>query len=290
MPKPVLSFLSLTSILLLITGCGQNVNNNRTIQMFEENLQESSQLIDLSTESILKTLEDETTLPYTMNEAIYWFPIATHVKLLSDSVYHFIENLKNLKEFDSQKTKELFEHLKKYRLDVLNTDTSIVVEFENRLPFISDVDEDFYTRYFKNSTPTTTSGMLAKFQNDIGIIKNKISAFCLRKVGYNEGYWMFSSYTAIVSQNTKTLKPGDELEIKAGMGAISRAAQPRINISGKLIEVGEEGYAIYRTKASKTPGKYTTPVVISYFNQTTGKEESRKVNIEYIVIKPCDEQ
>jgi gliding motility-associated protein GldM len=93
---------------------------------------------------------------------------------------------------------------------------------------------------------------------------------------------VFDSYAAIVGQNSNYLMPGQELEIKAGVGAFSKAAKPKIFIGGTGVEIGEEGFALYKTTAGGV-GNRTIPVKIVYFNQTTGKEEVKEVNVEYTV-------
>lgn len=79
------------------------------------------------------------------------------------------------------------------------------------------------------------------------------------------------------------------LTINAGIGTYSKAAQPKIRINGIIAPLNEEGIAIYQLKAPKKPGEYTVPVVISYFNLITGKEEIKSINIDYTVTKPCDQ-
>ena len=76
--------------------------------------------------------------------------------------------------------------------------------------------------------------------------------------------------------------PGQEIEIKAGIGAFSKAAAPTITIGGSNVAIGEEGYASYKTQAGGV-GPHSIPVRISFFNQITGKDEVREVNVEYMV-------
>ncbi len=78
------------------------------------------------------------------------------------------------------------------------------------------------------------------------------------------------------------------MEINAGIGSYSKAAAPKININNKNLNIGDEGFATYRLKVSEDPGNYKIPVKISYFNQATGLEERRIVNVEYTVAKECN--
>jgi len=88
---------------------------------------------------------------------------------------------------------------------------------------------------------------MSKFQNDVKTAENKVVTYCHTKVG--EVKVIFDTYTAIVGQNSNYLMPGQEIEIKAGVGAFSKAAQPSISIAGSSVAIGEEGYALYKGQA-----------------------------------------
>jgi gliding motility-associated protein GldM len=76
--------------------------------------------------------------------------------------------------------------------------------------------------------------------------------------------------------------PGQKLEIKAGVGAFSKAAKPTISIGGTVVPIGEEGFALKEFDAGGM-GSHSVPVTITYFNQTTGQEEKKEVKVDYVV-------
>lgn len=287
--------LSILSLALFLSACAGKSNNDEVIKSLEESLKSSTKSIQISSRANLKSLEEKTTEYVTVDRATIWFPKAKQIAKMSSDVYNYINKLKELKKIDLADAKNLFITLLKYKEDIISIDSSIWVELkEYLLPFFDsyrtseNTGNSFYARFFKNSTPFQTSGILTKFQNDIAISENIITTFCNVKVGQLDGLGFFESYSAIVGQNSTILKPGDELEIKAGIGLFSYAARPKININGTNIELGEEGYSLFKTKVQKNPGKYKIPVSISFFNQTTGKEESMRVNVEYAVAKECN--
>ena len=168
----------------------------------------------------------------------------------------------------------LNERLLKFQKDIFNTDSSIRVTFNDDLRFVTAITE------------VTGSSALTSLQNNIKIVENKVTTFCNNKVGtIGDG---FDWYTSIIGQNSKYLKPGETLEIQAGIGAFSTRGNPEIVIDGKLSKINEDGYVLYKTKTPNKPGTYSIPVHLSFVNPTTGKDESWMVNVNYTIAKPCN--
>jgi hypothetical protein len=243
----------------------------------------------------MKALEEKTQEPATMERANIWFPKTEQIAKFSTEAFIYIERLKKLEGINSEKAKELYMVLKKYREDILNVDSSIRLEFENNIPIISKSFDsttksgnEFAKKFFNNSSLAFTSAILTKFQNDIKVAENKTIAFCHNRIGSTDGEGFFDETSTIVGQSSTIVKPGDELKIMAGVGAFSRVAMPKVNINGRTVEIGEEGFALYKLRGPQKPGKYSVPVKIDYFNQTIGKQESKLITIEYTVAKECN--
>lgn len=283
--------LPLFIITLLFSACTDKSNNVEVIKALEENLKRSNNSINMSSTSIMRTLEDKTTGSATKERADYWFPKVKQVVKISSDMYSYLEELKKAEGINSEKAKELFTLLLKYKEDILSVDSEIRVEFLESFPLslaAYNTDKIFYNTLFKKSTSFLTSSILTKFQNDIAVAENKIAIFCNQKTGLINDSDLFNYYSILVGQNSSILKPGDELEIKAGIGSFSKAALPRININGKNVELGDEGYALFKVKVSQIPGKNKIPVSIKYFNIATDKEDVRIINVEYTVAKECN--
>lgn len=93
----------------------------------------------------------------------------------------------------------------------------------------------------------------------------------------------FDDYSPIINQNSTIFSPGQQLQIKAGIGAFSRTVQPEFCFNGKTIPLNEAGYSTYKERVPEQPGHYTVPVIISYFNQLTGERETATIKVEYDV-------
>jgi gliding motility-associated protein GldM len=302
-------YLVLTALLALNVS-SEILNAFRTVN---RSLESTNKQVNLSTETIMKSLQDKATEAETRERAAPWLEKATKVVTTSKGVYDYIEGLKNkiltlaggkpgdptvsFKEDNLDivtklmvkdgEGKRLLAALNKYKTDILGVDSSIKTEFEKSLnidlsnpPGRDGKTKDWEIAYF-NMVPTVAGlTILSKFQNDIKTAENKVVTYCHTKVG--EVKVIFDTYTAIVGQNSNYLMPGQEIEIKAGVGAFSKAAQPSISIGGSSVAIGEEGYALYKGQAGGV-GSHTIPVRISFFNQTTGKDDIREVNVEYTV-------
>ena len=302
-------YLVLTALLALNVS-SEILNAFKTVNRSLEN---SNKQVNLSTETIMKSLQEKTTDPQTKERAIPWLEKATAVTTASKTIYDYIEGLKtkiltlaggkpgdpsvSFKEdnldivtkmmLKDGEGKKLFAALSKYQADILKIDTSIGIEFKNT-PFVDLSNppgrdgkmKDWEIAYF-NMVPTVAGlTILSKFQNDIKTAENKVVTYCHTKVG--EVKVIFDTYTAIVGQNSNYLMPGQEIEIKAGVGAFSKQAAPQISIGGSSVAIGEEGYALYKGQAGGV-GAHSIPVRISFFNQTTGKEDVREVKVDYVV-------
>jgi gliding motility-associated protein GldM len=302
-------YLVLTALLALNVS-SEILNAFRTVN---RSLESSNKQVNLSTETIMKSLQDKTTDAQTRERAIPWYEKASKVVAISKRVYDYIEGLKN-KIFTTAggkvgdpnahwkednldivtkmmikdgEGKKLLATLKQYTSEVLGVDPAIDSAFKNSLnidlnnpPGRDGKVKDWEIAYFHMVPTIAGMTILSKFQNDIKTAENKVVTFCHTKVG--EVKVIFDTYTAIVGQNSNYLMPGQEIEIKAGVGAFSKSAQPKISIGGSAVAIGEEGYALYKGQAGGV-GSHTVPVRISFFNQTTGKDDIREVNVEYTV-------
>jgi gliding motility-associated protein GldM len=88
----------------------------------------------------------------------------------------------------------------------------------------------------------------------------------------------------LVGQSSNYVMPGQEIQITAGVGAYSKAAQPQITIGGTSQALDAEGRAVYKFNASGA-GNHTVPVNVTY-TKPDGTKESKTFNVEYTVGTP----
>jgi gliding motility-associated protein GldM len=300
-------YLVLTA-LLAINISAEILNAFKTI---DESLKKTNTAVSASSTQIFNSLTEKMTQAETAERAKVWQPKAQQVIGHAKKAYDFIENLRKeliaasssggkLKEDDQNATtrilvkggkgKELYKILEEYKKNVLGTDPSIDSAF--RTNFSVDLTapksqnskkKTWEEAYFYMSPTVGALSILSKFQNDIRTSENKVVTHCHEQVGKVE--IVFDSYAAIFGTSSNYVMPGEKFTVNAGVGAYSKASQPTISIGGASVGIGDEGFASREITAGG-PGTYSVPIRISYFNQTTGKNEVKDANIPYTVGSP----
>jgi hypothetical protein len=286
--------LPVLSLSLFFSACtGKSNNEEAIIKALEESLESSTNSINMSSTSIMKTLEEKTTEWATREKANIWFPKAELIADFARIRFTVIEKKKKKQEINDSDLNEVYQTLIEYKKEVLGRDSSLKVEFEGNFTFIKrfiylvsvDTSKSFLTLN-KSISKEYLNAVMTSLQNEITKVENKTIAYCNEKVGSTIDY--FDSYSTIIGQNSTILRAGEYLEINAGVGAFSRASQPKIIINNNLFEINENGYATYKVKVGNKQGNYKIPVNIAFMNYITGKSEEHQINVEYTVAKKCN--
>lgn len=310
-------FISLLAIIIFFSSCSDN-SGSSTLNVFratEEGLQQSVKTISQSNEVIYHSLEDRLADPKSSNYAIIWQPKALVVKSLSDTIITYIRQLKeelkdeagfsnpldrtSFKEDkiptvyhffnEHDKGKELFNHLMKYRQDILAVDTQLNNAFKNNIVVFARGfdhtrnDTGVFTKSFFNDIPVIAAcAMLSKLENNIRIIENNFILFCHNKIGclHCGGYEIV---LPVVMQSSGYVKGGEIIEITAGIGVFTGMPNPKITVNGKSIPT-EYGLTSYKLKTSLKAGEHSVPVKIEFI-KPDGTSDFYTKNIEYTVIE-----
>lgn len=124
--------------------------------------------------------------------------------------------------------------------------------------------------------------ILNKLENDILNTGTMLMEFCCNQVGYVDGRGFYEKFNAIAFLNSSYVKRGQTIEVTAGAAAFGRAANPRVSIDDREIELDNEGVALYKFKATGKPGKHIVPVKIA-FKKINGYTSSVIKKLEYII-------
>ena len=307
-------YLVLTAILAL------NVSNEviTAFKVVDKSLITSNQIIGEGNETLYKSLEAKLNDPTSAEKAKIWEPKAMQARKLSMDMFNYIEGLKlELKKAADLKIKEdgtedyrednldastrLFEtngvgkdlqqKLNAYKEAMLNIDPEIRKQFSTNFPVSTDT-KDFVTREGKSKdftqtyfhmTPTVAAlTMLSKFQNNVKNAESEIVTYCHNQIGAVKV--IYDQFAALVGQSSNYVMPGQKVEITAGVGAYSKAAQPQISINGASAPLDANGRAVYTVTASGA-GNHSVPVNVTY-TKPDGTKESKSFNVEYTVGTP----
>jgi len=217
--RPVLT-VCLVLPVILFEGCADKIKTDViAFKTLNESLTNSNNAINRENQIIIKSFEDRISQPATAGKATKWFPRAQQIKKYSDDMYVYVEGLRSeLKKeaglkanakgesfresdkpavnrlfFKKEKGKDLYEHFKRYKQDVLLVDSLIFEEFEGTLlitPGSFKPDgangQDFAKTFFDDIPAIAALTVLTAFQNNVRIAENRLLSFCHNQLtGYS---------------------------------------------------------------------------------------------------------
>jgi len=308
-----LMYLVLTALLALNVSA-EILNAFKTVN---DSLTAASSTLDKKNSNIFNSFKADLNDPSTHDRAVIWAPKANQAEALTKAMVDYIDTLQNrvavaagyiagdstsYREDDLEAAtrvmtdpgtdgKILRDKLQSYKDALLAIDPSIKAQFQNSLPIDLKIPEtnnkanqnDWAASYFYMTPAIAAKTILSKFENDVKNSEAMIVDYCHQQVGAVEK--VFNSYQPLVGQSSNYLMPGQELTITAGIGAFNAESRPVITIDGASVPLNANGVAEYKMTAGGT-GSYTKNVVISYFNQATGKQEQQSYPLTYSVGSP----
>ena len=179
-----------------------------------------------------------------------------------------------------------------YKTQLMSVDPEIDQAFNEKIQFIKDADSIKENRThvyyiqpgFNNLSALAIQALLNQYKTNIRVVENMIAQFCHNKTQSIIDDF-YSTYAAIVTQSSTYVGTGEEVEIIAGVGSISKRSKPLFIIDGKRVSMNDDGLAIYKIISSDKPGTYNVPVSISFINQETGTMDTIRKVVQYTVRK-----
>jgi gliding motility-associated protein GldM len=305
-----LMYLVLTALLALNVSA-EILNAFKTV---DNSLDKTNSTVNISTANIMESFKTKLSDPTSRAKAEIWYPKAEQAEKVSESMYAYIENLRNqlLKaaDFDPARKqdstfkednqdiptkffikdgvgKQLQQKLAEYRAAMINlVHPDKKAEFEKSLQVdvtmptgLRGGAKTWEDAYFHMVPTVAAMTILRKFQNDVRTTENRVVSHLHEQVGKVEV--IFDAFEAIVGQNAKYLMPGQELEITAGLGAFSKSKLPDITIGGSRVSLNEKGMAVYKMAAG-TIGNHSVPVTVAFRDQD-GNPQTRTFKVDYTV-------
>jgi gliding motility-associated protein GldM len=307
-------YLVLTAILALNVSA-EVIEAFRTVKTSLEN---SSSNIKSSNDVLYKSLTAKLTEPQSAKQAAEWQPLAEKAKQYSSTLDSYIEELKkdlkqaaglrmvekNGKQVEDfklddleastrimeqgKKGDELKAKLEEFKQKMLAIHPEIKQAFESTFPVNTDPvqsqeggKKEFTQGYFHMTPAIAALTMLSKFQNNIKNAENQIVTYCHNKIGAVEVH--MDQVGVLVGQNSNYLMPGQELVIKAGVGAYSSASKGTLTINGSTQSL-VNGQTEYKTTVSGAGPRTVT--ITGTFTGEDGKPVPINEKIEYVVGTP----
>jgi hypothetical protein len=272
------SYLIVAVISALLSGCTLRDSNEDTTLI--ESLLVSTNIVNSYTKQELKELEGKRWHAGTSDRAKAWFIVANKIdSLTTEANSSLAAYCKNVNDENFQECKaKLSKKANDYVKSILSYNQELRKYFEN------DFTKLLNSAYFKDFTSIELIKVnQVKACHSISIIANKAISYCNQQP--NLGCVLhFDKISVLMGQNSIHFKTGDKLEITAGVGAFSIAAQPKIVIGKQLVPLNNNGYAEYKKLITADSGKHILPVKISYYSQD-GELKTLEKEIEYFVDK-----
>jgi len=303
-------YLVLTALLALNVS-SEILNAFKTVN---KSLETTNTIVNNSTVTLMKSLDEKTKDPATALRALRWYPKAQEVQQKSAELYNHIQHFKNAiinaaggdstnldkpyKEDNLDITtrlmitkgqgQELLKMLTQYKKDILAIDPSIDSAFATSLPINLEkppsknrAGKTWDGAYFHMVPTVAGLTILSKFQMDVKTAENRVVQFCHNKVG--EVNIVFDTYSPFISQNSNYLMPGQDLEAHIGIGAFSKKSRPIVVVGGTTLPVDSStGLATYKV-SNVGLGEHSVTVQITYKDQATGKDVTVPETIKYTV-------
>lgn len=267
--------LSIT-IVLFMSACSENNSKEEDI---DNSYMLATKVIEHYTAEEYMTLKNKLTDPTLTAQAEIWNIKAEKVRELTKEVKDYVDScFENISESNLTPTKlSLLQGITKYNNAILQIDPEIWNQ--NKKDFSTLIDSAYYAKF---RYPNNRNLYKNKTHNSISIVENRAVTFCNRTTALG-CVLTYEKFSALIGQNSKHFKSGDELVITAGVGSYSVAAQPKISIENKYVTMNETGYVEFKKQITSKPGKYSVPVKIKYTNSDGTLKES-EFQIEYDVI------
>ncbi len=311
-------YLVLTALLALNVSA-EIIN---AFKVVDNSLVQSNSVLSKSTGNVYSSLNDMLADEKTKVNAAIWKPKADQAKALADQAYGILEKYKDqlkresgynpekgdssFKEdnidaatrlFDTKgEGKALYAALDKFKKDVMAIDPDITKDLGPKIPLnldppasksgntTGDDPIENWTRSYFHMTPTVAAlTILSKFENDVKNTESQVATYCANKVGSVK--LVMDKFEAMVGTSSTYLMPGEEIEVKAGLGSFNSNATPHVTIDGRPISNNANGIAEAKFPAGGS-GAHKMSVVVSYTDPNTGKPASVTKEVEYTVGMP----
>lgn len=291
-------------LLFLTSSCSERSDTaSRHFQILEEGLQTATARMASENETVYHGLHEALLDPGTHYKASIWEPKAVQIKQYASGITTYIERLKKeLKRIadssdgndvvskffqQGQQGTRLFEELKSFETNALALAPALHQEFSKAallpkpLGSLSSAS-DFHKHYIEKASYASAQALLSQLLNSVKITENKLLLFCHEQLA-NRGNFIHV-YSPIIAQSSSYVRPGETMEIIAGVGAFRVYPYTKFTINGKEVPMDENATARYSFKAPAKPGKYIVPAQIEYMNEE-GRVQTITKAVEYAVAK-----
>jgi len=290
----------------VLLSCRQNRLQLETIN---EGFETSTRVLEANCDTSMSTLIHGSNYLTDQFWAVRWQPIAAKETLMAREAADYIDSLQNeLKsshKIADNRIRILFDTLLRYKQSLPGLFHSL--QSQDRYKYLEQDLSGIYSTLailpgypvsatlgsvfsqWKDSTfgddELLTRIALSKLKHDLILSAYQLIQFVRKEIALYQDM-VFTKYDMVEALSANVVKPGDTIQLTAGIGGFRTELSPTITIDNKKMTLTEESMAIKMIKAPQKPGKYPILVKVEY-TKPDGSRASSANTLHYQVVAPC---
>ena len=282
------------ALIAILLGCNSQQNSNVVLITAANTLNVNADNYKLNS---LNTLSDFDGLidPYSFRPVDVNYQRARKVSLQVEKLDSMIKaEISMINENNHPASQGL--ELSSILFDELSRFTSYIHQPDSNLLFANDSilihsmllssihsDQLLHTKYkSKDKSSITLLLYLSNIRSELRRIENNLVRFYF--YASSSSNCLPDKSLPIVLQNTNVLKPGEVLEIRAGLGSYRMGVTPKYMVDGKSVPAGDSWLLVHKILADNVPGKKTIEVSMHYIDAETGAPLQYTKTLSYEVV------
>ncbi|SEN39669.1 hypothetical protein [Niastella yeongjuensis] len=173
-----------------------------------------------------------------------------------------------------------------YKQDLLNDflkTVPLLPAYRDSLPADKKIEykKQWLEKSFGRTSALMAMIMLNKIESDVLATENTFITYCKDQVaiGCNMSYL---HVTALAFLSSSYIKPGQSIQVSAGLGTFTSTSKPIITINNSRVPLNDQAVAEYTFKPIGKPGEYSVPVKIE-FTKPDGTKDTISKLAKYII-------
>ena len=278
------------------------------LQAITEGLETSTRILEANCDTTVHALMHGSHQETDQYRAVQWQPIVAKSTLMARQAADYIDSLqKELKvthKIADEHIKTLFDTLIHYKQSLPGLFHILLPQPDSRyveqdlswfyaslaiLPGypVSGGRGSDYSRW-KDSTfddeELLMRAALAKLKHDLIVSAYQLIQFSRRK--FAEIVEDFTQIETLAGLSSGVVKPGEMIQVTAGIGSFRIELRPIITINNKKVKLDGDAVAIGTVRSPEKPGKYSVPVRFEY-TKPDGSTAWKDCKLYYQVVAPC---
>ncbi|GGB11385.1 hypothetical protein [Puia dinghuensis] len=273
-----------------LLSCGQH-NDPQQLLEIRKGFERSNKFVENENDMVYAAIEQKRADAVNRHLVELYSPVLKRIRAISNRMNAYVDSLKlnGEADLDQQKQRTLVDRLAAHKRDLIAAFDSTLLGNEWRFVSLDILSLYNYLPLLKggavsdlqSTDAAITMLLLDKLQSDIRLSEHLLIDYCNKHTTETvlDGEW----FLPIVSLSSSRVRPGEPIEVFAGISMFSYRMDPKITINSVPVKLGGEPVARDTIKAKRQPGRYFIPVKIEY-SKPDGTICTMEKNCYYTVV------